>query len=198
MNDNPKLNTRKMKSTLLDTPLDITDLDESLVKKLENIKKKIESLHSTKKRPGAFTCAVIGPWGSGKTTVLEAICKTYSDSVTLMFKPWRYEREEHLIVPLMVEFHSAIHTKIEDNNIREAVYKTGAKLVGNLARSVLRAAGKTAKQYIGVDLYEIGKDFISEYGEVEGRWKSKKCSSEVEAFRKEFEEFEERSALVAL
>ncbi len=63
----------------------------------------------------ALVIGVFGEWGSGKSTLLNEIRKAVdqrwapsqvqreSDVVTLTvdFNPWRYEREEHLLVPLL-------------------------------------------------------------------------------------------------
>jgi hypothetical protein len=50
-----------------------------------------------------FTIGIFGSWGSGKTTLMEAIKNELKalKIVTVDFSAWRYEKEEHLIVPLL-------------------------------------------------------------------------------------------------
>jgi hypothetical protein len=51
-----------------------------------------------------FAIGIFGSWGSGKTTLMQAVKKALDadDSVvTVWFTAWRYEREPHLIVPLL-------------------------------------------------------------------------------------------------
>ena len=51
-----------------------------------------------------FAIGIFGSWGSGKTTLMRAIkdkLSGRSDVVTIWFNAWRYEREPHLIVPLL-------------------------------------------------------------------------------------------------
>jgi predicted KAP-like P-loop ATPase len=50
-----------------------------------------------------FTIGIFGGWGSGKTTLMHAIeNKLNEDSneiISVWFNAWRYEKEEHLIIP---------------------------------------------------------------------------------------------------
>ncbi|MGH2549921.1 MAG: KAP family P-loop NTPase fold protein [Thermomicrobiales bacterium] len=51
-----------------------------------------------------FAVGIFGSWGSGKTTLMRAIKKRleiHDDIVTVWFTAWRYEKEPHLIVPLL-------------------------------------------------------------------------------------------------
>jgi len=53
-----------------------------------------------------FTVGIFGGWGCGKTTLLrriEAQLKSgYSDkALTVFFDAWRYQREEHMLLPLL-------------------------------------------------------------------------------------------------
>ena len=64
-------------------------------------------------RPEAWVVGVFGEWGSGKSTLLQEIANHFPNTpltkpapkavVTLRveFNAWRYEREEHLLVPLL-------------------------------------------------------------------------------------------------
>ena len=49
-----------------------------------------------------FSVGIFGGWGSGKTTLMRTIEKQLSDQiVSVWFNAWRYEKEEHLIIPLL-------------------------------------------------------------------------------------------------
>ncbi|HEY1427518.1 MAG TPA: P-loop NTPase fold protein [Caulobacteraceae bacterium] len=49
-----------------------------------------------------FAIGLFGPWGSGKTTLMNAIAKALGDAVVRVeFSAWRYEREAELIIPLL-------------------------------------------------------------------------------------------------
>lgn len=78
--------------------------------------KRIESGFAAPRRSEpALVVGVFGEWGSGKSTLLEgvhdelaaALAKTQQQelpaawTVPIWFNAWRYEREEHLIVPLL-------------------------------------------------------------------------------------------------
>ena len=55
--------------------------------------------------------AIFGPWGSGKTTLMEAIKRQLQHDpqvICVDFSAWRYEREEHLIIPLLDTIREAL------------------------------------------------------------------------------------------
>jgi hypothetical protein len=64
--------------------------------------------HSTPR----FAMGIFGQWGSGKTTLMHAIERRLNQSegeiVTVWFNAWRYEREEHLVIPLLEVLHEAL------------------------------------------------------------------------------------------
>jgi KAP family P-loop domain len=76
-----------------------------------------------------FAIGIFGGWGSGKTTLMEAIETRLDESraVPVQFSAWRYEKEEHLILPLL-------------DTIREAILVWGVGRPGQV-----RASQKTAR-----------------------------------------------------
>jgi KAP family P-loop domain len=51
-----------------------------------------------------FAIGIFGDWGSGKTTLMRAIkahVEQQTSALPVWFNAWRYEKEEHLIVPLL-------------------------------------------------------------------------------------------------
>jgi hypothetical protein len=61
--------------------------------------------------PPRFAVGIFGSWGSGKTTLMRAIwarIERRSDVIPVWFNAWRYEREEHLIIPLLDVLREAL------------------------------------------------------------------------------------------
>jgi KAP family P-loop domain len=87
-----------------------------------------------------FAVGIFGDWGSGKTTLMRAIRRELEADetvVTLWFNAWRYEREEHLIVPLLDVLREALRDWAErpgrDRGLGERARRAAA--------TVSRAAG---------------------------------------------------------
>jgi hypothetical protein len=96
-----------------------------------------------------FAVGVFGDWGSGKTTLMRAIKRRLEADdtvVTVWFNAWRYEREEHLIVPLLDTLREALvdwSKKVaHDPDLRDRAIKA-ASTVARAARAIL--VGLTAK-----------------------------------------------------
>jgi KAP-like P-loop domain-containing protein/TIR domain-containing protein len=77
--------------------------------------------------PGPFTIGVFGEWGTGKTSLMRLIqsqLEGESNVVTVWFNAWRYEKEEHPIVPLIgtivyeLETHRVFSQKFGDSTRR--------------------------------------------------------------------------------
>jgi hypothetical protein len=58
-----------------------------------------------------FCIGIFGKWGSGKTSFMHLLEKKLLESdstpyiIPAWFNPWRYEKEEHLIIPSFFENH---------------------------------------------------------------------------------------------
>jgi hypothetical protein len=53
---------------------------------------------------GPFTIGVFGEWGTGKTSLMRLVeqkLSSHQNVVTVWFNAWRYEQEEHPVVPLV-------------------------------------------------------------------------------------------------
>src|SRR5205085_5388072 len=63
-----------------------------------------------------FAVGVFGSWGSGKTTLLNLVKQglTGEKIIVVDFSAWKYEKEQHLIVPLLDCIRDAI-VKWSDN-----------------------------------------------------------------------------------
>ncbi|HEX6397874.1 MAG TPA: P-loop NTPase fold protein, partial [Steroidobacteraceae bacterium] len=53
---------------------------------------------------------IYGPWGSGKTTLMNAVRSKLNEANTVIveFSAWRYEKEEYLLVPLLDTIREAL------------------------------------------------------------------------------------------
>jgi hypothetical protein len=62
--------------------------------------------------PPQFTIGLYGRWGSGKSSLLNAIAgnlsKTRDAVIPVMFDAWRYERSEYIIVPILYAIYENI------------------------------------------------------------------------------------------
>jgi hypothetical protein len=62
-------------------------------------------------QPAQFTVGLYGAWGSGKSSLLKAIEKSLGEPdgnvLPVLFDAWRYERSEHIIVPLLCRISDA-------------------------------------------------------------------------------------------
>jgi hypothetical protein len=86
-----------------------------------------------------FSVGIFGGWGSGKTTLMRKIENLLDEKVvSVWFNAWRYEKEEHLIIPLLDTLRDALVTWADDHADDPEVdssIKTGA----------IRAASTIAK-----------------------------------------------------
>jgi KAP family P-loop domain len=104
----------------------------------------------TRRSEPRFAIGIFGDWGSGKTTLMRAIEREVQADeavVTLWFNAWRYEREEHLIVPLLDTLREALKEWAErpdrDPTLRERA-KRAAATVSRAAGALLAGLSITA------------------------------------------------------
>ena len=98
-----------------------------------------------------FAIGIFGGWGSGKTTLMRAIEKQLDDKiVSVWFNAWRYEKEEHLIIPLLDTLRDALVAwaasveggRAVDPSLRDRAIKA-ASTISKAAKAIL--AGLTIK-----------------------------------------------------
>jgi len=78
--------------------------------------------------PAQFTIGIYGPWGSGKSSLLNAVAGRLSeaaDVIPVLFDAWRYEAAGHIVIPLL----NAIY--IETNKV------SGEKLTQKVRTALL-------------------------------------------------------------
>ncbi len=112
---------------------------------------------------GPFTIGVFGEWGTGKTSLMRLVQSHLADEpnvVTVWFNAWRYEKEEHPIVPLVgtivreLETHKAFSQKFADST-RKLVRALRAVAYGFSATSRVRIPG-----FAEVEASFVAKDMI--------------------------------------
>lgn len=128
---------------------------------------------ATVSRP-RFAIGIFGPWGSGKSTLMKAIrtdVSTSDDVVPIWFNAWRYEKEEHLIVPMLDSLREQILEWAErPGRPAQAAGKARdlATMLGRAAKAVL--AGLTLRAGIpgAVDLSLDANKMASAWHESRG------------------------------
>lgn len=122
-----------------------------------------------------FTVGIFGAWGHGKTSLLNAartllepvkpdgtITRPHPHVVTVQFNAWRYEKEEHPIVPLVASIARAVKHRLEDD-------KTFEQAVGEKGKAIATTLYDGAMSLIGaVKLDAKGRLGNPAIGQVEG------------------------------
>lgn len=96
-----------------------------------------------------FCIGIFGKWGSGKTSFMHQLEDRlrFPDAaprpITVWFNPWRYEREEHLIVPFLKTIEKALSVYCEQHK-QDGALDTLVKKVRNAAMKIAHAAAAIA------------------------------------------------------
>ncbi|MEP3276085.1 MAG: P-loop NTPase fold protein [Stappiaceae bacterium] len=115
-----------------------------------------------------FAIGLFGGWGSGKTTLMRAIESKLDKKTcaTVWFSAWRYEKEEHLITPLLDVIREGIVDWADRNanqsgNARDTamrVASTIGKVVGSLMAGLSVKVGVPGGPQLS---YDVNKALIS-------------------------------------
>jgi hypothetical protein len=112
---------------------------------------------------GPFTIGVFGEWGTGKTSLLRLVEKKLVANpkiVTVWFNAWRYEREEHPIIPLLGTIIREIE---EQKSVMRRLGESGKALIRALRAVAYGFSAKTTVKVPGfaeVEASFIAKDMI--------------------------------------
>jgi hypothetical protein len=121
-----------------------------------------------------FAVGIFGSWGSGKTTLMQAIARElrpHAQIVQVEFNAWRYEREEHLIIPLLDNLREALAKWSRDHADRpEApIARRAASAVGRAARALFMGLTVSAKvpfvAEASLDLARVAEGFDEQAAE---------------------------------
>ena len=97
-----------------------------------------------------FCIGIFGKWGCGKTSFMHLLenrllqGNTKPHAIPVWFNPWRYEKEEHLIIPFLKTIERGIK-KYEENNKR-----IGSSLLKKLKRACKKIAEVSAAFAYGI------------------------------------------------
>ncbi|MEZ6176812.1 MAG: P-loop NTPase fold protein [Candidatus Scalinduaceae bacterium] len=104
-----------------------------------------------------FCIGIFGKWGSGKTSFMHLLEKELLDdnapcfAIPVWFNPWRYEREEHLIIPFLKTIERGIR-KFEEE------YKKDNKKIGKILSDKLLKFATTIGKVSAAFAYGITAD----------------------------------------
>jgi len=119
-----------------------------------------------------ITIGVFGEWGTGKTSLMKLIeekVNGHEKAVSVWFNAWQYEKEEHLIVPLIATIRKQLDVKLIDNKWQKK-FGEGAKKLKDALRAI--AYGFSIKGNVGIPLVSnaeinlTGKDIADRYQEL--------------------------------
>lgn len=152
----------------------------------------------------SLVVGVFGEWGSGKSNLLQLVHDDFNRQqqadnplpvIVVPFNPWRYEKEEHLLVPLLKNMRLVIEQHVRDNKTlweRLGVLEhlqQGGRFLGVAATAFLRALKGKAK--IGVAEVEFDFDKFIKNGE-EGMKPEEVPRSALDSLESYYFEFEHR------
>ena len=90
----------------------------------------------------SLVVGVFGEWGSGKSSLLHAVKQDFDANpdaaapvVTVFFNAWRYEKEPHLIVPLLKVVEAAIKRKAAESS-QDASSPVWTRFKGTLVKGI--------------------------------------------------------------
>ena len=112
---------------------------------------------------GPFTIGVFGEWGTGKTSLMrmvETMLKAEEHIIPVWFNAWRYEREEHPIVPMVATIIRSIERqtgkdKGRFDRFRPLVKALRAVAYGFSAKSKVQVPG-----FAEIEASFVAKDMI--------------------------------------
>ena len=95
-----------------------------------------------------FCIGIFGKWGSGKTSFMHLLEKRLLEGdatpyiIPVWFNPWRYEKEEHLIIPFLksIEFEIHNYISLKQGKIKKSILggiKNAAKKIGLASEAIL-------------------------------------------------------------
>jgi hypothetical protein len=112
---------------------------------------------------GPFTIGIFGEWGTGKTSLMRLIERQLSGNpniVTVWFNAWRYEKEEHPVIPLVgtivqaLEKHKGLSQRFGASG-RQLIRSLRAIAYGFSAKSTVKVPG-----FAEVEASFVAKDMI--------------------------------------
>jgi hypothetical protein len=105
-----------------------------------------------------FAIGIFGGWGSGKTTLMRQIERQLDQQkiICVPFSVWRYQKETHLIIPLLDAIRDALADWAKthhENKAKASIARRTAAMVGRVASALLEGTSFS----LGVVGFEPGK-----------------------------------------
>jgi predicted KAP-like P-loop ATPase len=103
-----------------------------------------------------FAVGIFGDWGSGKTTLMRAIgARIESDeTIPVWFNAWRFEKEQHLIVPLLDTLAAELLVWGKEHSTFEKQARDAAKGIGRATSALMAGWSLT----VGWPIARVGLD----------------------------------------
>lgn len=103
----------------------------------------------------ALVAGVFGEWGSGKSHLLHGVAQRVRGwerqegvlNVVVEFNAWRYEREDHLLIPLLKVAQQALEKALTDDLEQHYADKLRAEKLKAFARAGVERLGKLGKAF---------------------------------------------------
>jgi len=123
---------------------------------------------------GGKLIAIKGDWGTGKTSVLLALEEYFREVrgwPTIFFPAWRYHREEHPIIPLLLKLRDLASPRIK-GKLTKIVRSVGVALTAGVSALVSQVTKATLGEKVDLStikqIYDlIGKSTFDYYSQFE-------------------------------
>jgi hypothetical protein len=112
---------------------------------------------------GPFTIGVFGDWGTGKTSLMRLMRKELNSResvVTVWFNAWRYEREEHPLVPLVGTIVRELEQRAKQDSGLSATIRSVTKALRSIAYGFSATARLKMPGFAEVEASFVARDMI--------------------------------------
>lgn len=112
---------------------------------------------------GPFTIGVFGDWGTGKTSLMRLMRKELNSRpnvVTVWFNAWRYEREEHPLVPLVGTIVRELERRAKQDSGLSATIRSVTRALRSIAYGFSATARLKMPGFAEVEASFVARDMI--------------------------------------
>lgn len=122
--------------------------------------------------PAQFTVGIYGAWGSGKSSLLNAVKRALDDDphvVTAYFDAWRYEKADHIVVPLLHSIKVAtdqLESVSVKKQVRDALLSVIRSITFTLGPAQISVGQPDAKKTDAQAIAELDSAFLKPYADM--------------------------------